>query len=77
MTMAATCNSCRFWEADYFIEEAPSTMGRCHRRAPSPNGTQIPDADAVWPSTRGDDWCGEHELSATAPSIALDQRGTA
>jgi hypothetical protein len=57
------CGTCRFWS------EMDEGIGECHRAPPALPATESHVVaavrmrqgiwDGVWPSTEGDDWCGE------------------
>ena len=56
------CKWCRFWDHDTaYRAEASNTRERCKRHAPevTPSGTR-------WPTTQGDDWCGDFERAMQA-----------
>lgn len=54
----ATCETCRWWQP----EDLPGrTTGMCRRLPPQLPGIDPRNgADAWWPETDGNDWCGEH-----------------
>lgn len=54
--MTATCSTCRFWAAMGRPDDdgTPFILGQCRRRAPR-------GGEPLWPETRRDAWCGEHE----------------
>lgn len=54
--MAESCGNCVFLKPN----EIGARTGICRRKAPSPNVTQLGDANAVWPSVYLTDWCGEY-----------------
>lgn len=67
----ARCESCRFWPAKRetygtYGLHGPSTDGSvsdCRRHSPRDVQDATPRyaANAVWPQTRREDWCGEYE----------------
>ena len=46
------CESC-MWYVPKKVDEQPTIIGRCRRRAPELGG---------WPAVFVDDWCGDHKL---------------
>ena len=62
------CNHCRFWwptgeATGNEPSRERSILGQCRRRAQTPLITDLPDHGRhypAWPTTKRDDWCGEH-----------------
>ena len=66
------CGNCRYWDV---VTAGGSYQGQCKRRAPTRNvehreqssssGFYVdgPGNNALWPLTRKEDLCGEHERS--------------
>lgn len=52
----SSCGNCRFFRVDLVSRNPGETLtyGACHRRAPASNC-------GLWPETRSEFWCGEHE----------------
>ena len=69
--MKERCENCRFWRRPE--AQAEKAAGNCRRYAPRPWGagyvgvdTLVDESlkrkfcsDAMWPTTYGDEWCGE------------------
>jgi hypothetical protein len=61
------CRNCTFWwptsEGGHDASRERSVFGQCRRHAPPTLVLDLPD-HAVrypgWPSTKRDDWCGDH-----------------
>lgn len=49
------CETC-MWSVFKVVEDKPTLLGRCRRRAPTMNG---------YPAIFGTDWCGDHKLDET------------
>lgn len=57
--MADTCETCRFWDSStQRVNAQPDTTGACRRQAPL---ADFRTAEAFWPFSADDDWCGEHQ----------------
>jgi hypothetical protein len=63
------CRNCRFWwptaeGTDHEHIRDHAIFGQCRRLAPRPQIADLPDhgrRHPVWPTTKRDDWCGEHQ----------------
>jgi hypothetical protein len=63
------CRGCRFWwpTAEGTGNEPHrerSILGQCRRYAPPAQVADLPDHGRhypSWPTTKRDDWCGEHQ----------------
>lgn len=69
--MIERCKNCRFWN---FNSAGTEGLGRqiadhmreqCRRRSPITSGEEYPNA--LWPATKGDDWCGDFVTVSSPP----------
>lgn len=72
--MDKTCGTCRCWLGPLSFD---GERGACRRYPPMPITSEFAwrgatymeadRADAVWPLTNADDWCGEHQPKEPTP----------
>lgn len=67
-----TCSTCDFWTGNHLVADIKAESGECHKYPPQvggiipQQGVAGPTVGAVtfFPSTRGNQWCGQHEQQA-------------
>lgn len=65
-----TCSACKFWDCNAYergrhgASSLHELQEDCRRHAPiDMSQEELTKGLRLWPQTRGDDWCGDFELS--------------
>lgn len=60
------CATCRWWrpcgdERGYYTRLPEAGLGECHARPPTQERPKNMLGVSIWPTTAGDDFCGEYK----------------